>query len=72
MVMENMMSNQEKYNKLLELQKKYRTGVVKDEDLTLNQKLLLNRLYDMQLQKLEEENKKNLNKILKYRNKINN
>lgn len=70
--MENMMSNQEKYNKLLELQKKYRTGVVKDEDLTLNQKLLLNRLYDMQLQKLEEENKKNLNKILKYRNKINN
>ena len=70
--MENMMSNQEKYNKLLELQKKYRTGIVKDEDLTLNQKLLLNRLYDMQLQKLEEENKKNLNKILKYRNKINN
>lgn len=70
--MENMMSNQEKYNKLLELQKKYRAGVVKDEDLTLNQKLLLNRLYDMQLQKLEEENKKNLNKILKYRNKINN
>lgn len=70
--MKNMMSNQEKYNKLLELQKKYRTGVVKDEDLTLNQKLLLNRLYDMQLQKLEEENKKNLNKILKYRNKINN
>ena len=70
--MENMMSNQEKYNKLLELQKKYRTGVVKDEDLTLNQKLLLNRLYDMQLQKLEEQNKKNLNKILKYRNKINN
>ena len=70
MVMENMMSNQDKYNKLLKLQKEYRLGIVKDEDLTLKEKVLLNKLYDMQLQKLEEENKKKLNKILKYKNKI--
>lgn len=68
--MENMMSNQDKYNKLLKLQKEYRLGIVKDEDLTLKEKVLLNKLYDMQLQKLEEENKKKLNKILKYKNKI--
>lgn len=70
--MENMMmSKQEKYKQLLELQKKYRAGIVKDEDLTLEQKILLNKLYDMQLQKLENENEKNLNKIMKYRKKIN-
>ena len=51
MVMENMMSNQDKYNKLLKLQKEYRLGIVKDEDLTLKEKVLLNKLYDMQLQK---------------------
>lgn len=70
--MENIMMNkQNKYKQLLDLQNKYRAGLVKDEDLTLNQKILLNKLYDMQLQKLENENKKNLNKIMKYRKKIN-
>lgn len=70
--MENMMmSKQDKYKQLLDLQKKYRAGIIKDEDLTLEQKILLNKLYDMQLQKLENENEKNLNKIMKYRKKIN-
>lgn len=69
--MENMMmSKQDKYNKLLKLQKEYRAGIVKNEDLNLEQKLLLNRLYDMQLQRLEDEKNKKLNKILKYRKKI--
>ena len=69
--MENMMmSKQDKYNKLLKLQKEYRSGIVKNEDLSLEQKLLLNRLYDMQLQRLEDEKNKKLNKILKYRKKI--
>ena len=67
--MENMMSNQEKYNKLLKLQKEYRLGIVKGEELTIKEKLLLNKLYDMQLQMMEDENKKKLNKILKYKNK---
>ena len=70
--MENIMMNkQNKYKQLLDLQNKYRAGLVKDEDLTLDQKILLNKLYDIQLQKLENENKKNLNKIMKYRKKIN-
>ena len=70
--MENMMmSKEDKYKQLLELQKKYRAGIVKDEDLTLEQKILLSRLCDIQTQRLENENEKNLDKIIKYKNKIN-
>ena len=67
--MENMekMSKLEKYKMLLELQSKFRFGIVKAEDLTCEQKILLNKLYDMQMQKLEAENEKNLDKIMKYR-----
>lgn len=65
--MENMMmTKQEKYKQLLELYKKYRLGTLKDKDLSLEQKILLSRLYDIQMQKLENENEKNLNKIMKY------
>lgn len=59
-----------KYTELLELQMKYRTGIIKDEDLTYEQIILLNRLYDMQMNKLEEENEKNRNKIMRYRRKL--
>ena len=45
--------------------------VVKDEDLTLEQKILLSRLCDIQTQRLENENEKNLDKIIKYKKKIN-
>lgn len=65
------MNNKEQYNQLLELQRKYRLGLIKDEDLTYKQKILLIRLYDMQMKKTEEANEKNLNKIMKYRKKIN-
>lgn len=65
------MNNKEQYNQLLELQRKYRLGLIKDEDLTYKQKILLIRLYDMQMKKIEEANEKNLNKIMKYRKKIN-
>ena len=65
------MNNNEQYNQLLELQRKYRLGIIKDEDLTYKQKILLIRLYDMQMKKIEEANEKNLNKIMKYRKKIN-
>ena len=69
--MENMMmSKEDKYKQLLELQKKYRSGNVKDEDLTLEQKILLSRLCDIQIQRLENENEKNLDKIMKYKKKI--
>lgn len=59
-----------KYTELLELQMKYRTGIIKDEDLTYDQIILLNRLYDMQMNKLEEENEKNRSKIMRYRRKM--
>lgn len=59
-----------KYTELLELQMKYRTGIIKDEDLTYDQIILLNRLYDMQMNKMEEENEKNRNKIMRYRRKL--
>ncbi len=68
--MENMMSSKfEKYTKLLKLQEKYRAGIIKDEDLTYEQMIQLNKLYDMQIEKLEAENERNLNKITKYRKK---
>ena len=59
-----------KYTELLELQMKYRTGIIKDEDLTYEQIILLNRLYDMQMNKLQEENEKNRSKIMRYRRKL--
>lgn len=59
-----------KYTELLELQMKYRTGIIKDEDLTYEQIILLNRLYDMQMNKMEEENEKNRSKIMRYRRKL--
>ena len=59
-----------KYTELLGLQMKYRTGIIKDEDLTYDQIILLNRLYDMQMNKMEEENEKNRNKIMRYRRKL--
>jgi Ca2+-binding EF-hand superfamily protein len=69
-VMENMMNDKEdKYKKMLELYKKYRAGTIKDEELNLKQKILLSRLYDIEIQKLEDENDKNLNKIINYMKK---
>lgn len=70
--MENMMmSKQDKYKQLLDLQKKYRAGIIKDEDLTLEQKILLSRLCNIQIQRLENENEKILDKIMKYKKKLN-
>lgn len=65
-----MNNKQEKYNKLLELQKKYKAGLIKDEDLTYEQIILLNKLYDIQIQELEEENEIKLNKVKKYMKKM--
>lgn len=68
--MENMMNDKEdKYKKILELYKKYRAGTIKDEELNLKQKILLSRLYDIEIQKLEDENDKTSNKIINYMKK---
>lgn len=66
------MENNEKYAKyadLLKLQMKYRTGLIKDEDLTYEEVILLNRLYDMQMERIEQENTKIRLKIMRYRRK---
>ena len=68
--MENMMNDKEdKYKKILELYKKYRAGTIKDEELNLKEKILLSRLYDIEIQKLEDENDKTSNKIINYMKK---
>ena len=70
--MKKKMENNDKYiryKELLKLQMEYRAGIIKDEDLTYEQVILLNRLYDMQMEKLEQENERNRAKIIKYRKK---
>ena len=66
------MENSEKYVRyadLLKLQMKYREGIIKDEDLTYDEVILLNRLYDMQMEKLEQENERYRVKIKRYKRK---
>lgn len=58
-----------RYTDLLKLQMKYREGLIKDEELTYEEVILLNRLYDMQMQKLEQENEKYRAKIKRYKRK---
>ena len=66
------MENNDKYEELLKFQMEYRTGIITDEDLTYEQIILLNRLYDIQMEKLEKENEKKRNKIMNYKRKISN
>ena len=66
------MENNDKYVKdtdLLKLQMKYREGLIKDEDITYEEVILLNRLYDMQMNKLEQENEKYKAKLKRYKRK---
>jgi hypothetical protein len=58
-----------RYADLLKLQMKYREGIIKDEDLTYDEVILLNRLYDMQLEKLEQVNERYRAKIKRYKRK---
>ena len=58
-----------RYTDLLKLQMKYREGLIKDEDLTYEEVILLNRLYDMQMEKLEQENERYRAKIKRYKRK---
>lgn len=58
-----------RYTDLLKLQMKYREGLIKDEDLTYEEIILLNRLYDMQMNKLEQENEKYKDKLKRYKRK---
>lgn len=57
---------------LLSLQKLYRSGKIKEEELSGEQIIELCKLYDMQIAKLKESNARRKQKLLKYRRKIQN
>ena len=56
--------------KLLKLQKQYRSGEIKEEDLTGEQVKSLCALYDKQITKLKKSNEIRKQKILDYRRKL--
>ena len=55
---------------LLKFQKKYRSGEIKEEDLTEEQVNYLCKLYDRQIANLKKSNEIKKQKILEYRKKI--
>ena len=55
---------------LLKLQKKYRNGEIKEEDLTEEQKNSLCDLYDKQISDLRKSNEIRKNKLLQYKKKL--
>jgi hypothetical protein len=58
--------------KLLALQKRYRNGEIKEEDLSEEQINLLNELYDKQIAYLKKSNKERKQKLLQYHMKMKN
>ncbi|MBR3882484.1 MAG: hypothetical protein IKJ36_04355 [Clostridia bacterium] len=60
----------EKFQELLKLQEKVRKGLVNKEDLTYKEKIMLCRLYDVQMNEKEDENKRLLDKVVEYKKKI--
>lgn len=56
--------------KLIKLQKRYRNGEIKEEDLTEEQVKKLCDLYDKQIKNLQKSNSIRKEKILKFRKKL--
>lgn len=56
--------------KLIKLQKSYRNGEIKEEDLTEEQVKKLCDLYDKQIEDLEKSNKIRRQRILQYKKKL--
>lgn len=56
--------------RLLKLQKQYRAGNIKGNDLTREQIISLGKLYDRQISKLKKSNEIRKQKLLEYRRKI--
>lgn len=56
--------------KLLKLQKKYRSGEIKGEELSEKQILALGKLYDKQIAELRKYNEREKQKLLEYRRKL--
>ena len=56
--------------KLLRLQKKFRDGIIKEEDLTKEQINSLCELYDKQIEELRKSNELRKDRLLEYRRKM--
>lgn len=68
--MESIKNIEDEETKLLKLQKQYRSGEIKEEELTQEQVNLLCALYDKQIANLKKSNDIRKQKLLEYRRKI--
>ena len=69
--MKSIRNIEDEETKLLKLQKQYRSGKIKGEELTEEQINALSELYDKQIAKLKETNSIMKQKILEYRKNTN-
>lgn len=68
--MESIKNIEDEETKLLKLQKQYRSGEIKEEELTQEQVNSLCNLYDKQIANLRKSNQMRKQKILEYRKKL--
>ena len=68
--MESIKNIEDQETKLLKLQKQYRSGQIKEEELTEEQVNSLCALYDKQIEKLRKSNQIRKQKLLEYRRKL--
>lgn len=68
--MESIRNIEDEETKLLKLQKQYRNGEIKEEELTEEQVNLLCALYDKQIANLRKSNQIRKQKLLEYRRKL--
>ena len=68
--MESIKNIEDEETKLLKLQKQYRSGEIKEEELSEEQVKSLCKLYDKQIANLKKSNDIRKQKLLEYRRKI--
>lgn len=68
--MESIKNIENEETKLLKLQKQYRSGEIKEEELTQEQVSSLCALYDKQIANLRKSNEIRKQKLLRYRRKL--
>ena len=68
--MEEIKNIENEETKLLKLQKQYRSGEIKEEELTEEQVNSLCALYDKQIENLRKSNENRKQKLLEYRRKL--
>lgn len=68
--MESIRNIEDEETKLLKLQRQYRSGEIKEEELTEEQVNSLCTLYDRQIANLKKSNKMRKQRLLEYRRKL--